>query len=227
MTVPKIAIYTAIFGQYDPLKSQVKQDVPVDFICFTDQEITHADWRVISVAPEQVPRKQAKYYKLLPHHVPELQGYDYTIWIDGSFVIQRPDFVHWAIGMIQDNGWAIPRHNTMNCIYDEAPSVADISFYRDMPILQQAETYRAEGYPAKNGLYLCGMIVRDMRRKEWKIICDQWWHENITHSLRDQISLPYVLWKNKAAVDVIETDLYDNPFVTVDNIHRRRNGSAV
>lgn len=222
MTNPRIAIYTAVFGNYDPIKTQIAQNFPVDFICFTDQKIEHPNWQIITVPAEDNPRQQAKYYKLIPHHVMVLRHYDCLIWIDGSFQIERADFAEWVISAIGDSGWAMFPHADLKCIYEEADQMADTIKYADAPIRQQVDFYRSDNYPEQNGLYACGLIARDMKNKQWHIICDDWWQENKTHSLRDQISLPYVLWKNKGSIDIIEAALYDNPFFTIQNDHRKK-----
>lgn len=223
----KVAIYTAVFGGYDSIKPQVKQTIETDFFCFTDQEITHPDWNVVSIPAEGNARKQAKWFKLMPHHVSQLNGYDFAIWIDGSFEIKRPDFVEWVLSFIKESGWAVFRHNQTSCIYDEADAMAKVIKYHGSPINEQAAYYKEQGYPAQNGLYFCGLIARDMSRGVWKSVCSAWWSENDRWTLRDQISLPYVLWKEKATIDIIEGNLFKQPYFSVDNDHRKHEYNQV
>jgi hypothetical protein len=69
----RVAIYTAIFGDYDELKAPVAQDIDCDFFCFTDQVKPRKlhPWRTISVRrmASLSPRMQAKWFKVANHHV--------------------------------------------------------------------------------------------------------------------------------------------------------------
>jgi hypothetical protein len=216
----KIAIYTAVFGGYDPIKPQVKQNLSADFFYFTDQEITHPDWKVIIVPAEADSRRQAKFYKLLPHKIPELEGYDLTIWIDGSYTLKRPDFAEWVISFISESGWSIFPHTEFKNLYEEADEMAKVKKYQHMPITEQAEYYKSQGCPEDSGLFYGSMIARDMHNLQWQKISEAWWQENIKWTLRDQISLPYVLWKEQGKIDIMDADLYHNDYFIIDNGYR-------
>ena len=66
------------------------------------------------------------------------------------------------------------------------------------------------------------IIVTDLKNKVAKKLLNDWWDEFIsTESLRDQISLQYIVWKNKLKIDdigVLGNNLYRNPKFRV-NIH--------
>ena len=218
---PKIAIYTAIFGDYDPLKMQVPQQLPVDFLCFTDGRPAPHNWQVIHVPTQNVPpRQQAKEFKLLPHRIPQLAGYDYTIWIDGSMQITSADFAPWAVSCIKNSGWAIFTHNEFSCAYEEAAAMAVTKKYRDAPLGAQAAHYRATGFPDQSGLYMNALIARDMHNTQWQKLCEAWWQENLRWTLRDAVSLPYVLWRGNGKLDVIAGDIYQSPFFRIYSAYR-------
>jgi hypothetical protein len=102
----RICIYTAIYGGYDDLKPIVDQDVPCDFVCFTDRELVNpGGWQIFHVEmQENHPRMRAKFFKLLSHRIfrhGQLQlglpwyrrwlprrRYTSTIWIDGSVKVK-------------------------------------------------------------------------------------------------------------------------------------------
>lgn len=226
--LPRIAIYTAIFGQYDSLKRQTFQSPSVDFLCFTDTTVQDPqNWRVINVPSQGNARLQAKYYKLLPHLVPELQNYDAVIWIDGTVQITRDDFAEWMLSHIKTSGWAMFAHHEMNCLYDEADAMARTLKYAHMPIREQSAHYREENCPAQSGLYMAGLIARDMNHPQWRALCDAWWTENTDWTLRDQISLPYVLWKQNGTLDIVTGNPYACDYFTVDSKHRQHEYMSV
>jgi hypothetical protein len=69
----RVAIYTAVFGDYDELKEVPTQDVECDLICFTDRPKARRgnSWRVTPVARKRElhPRMQAKYYKIMSQEI--------------------------------------------------------------------------------------------------------------------------------------------------------------
>ena len=56
----------------------------------------------------------------------------------------------------------------------------------------------------KFGLFECTIIVTDLHNNKGIELLDKWWNEFIkSESMRDQISLPYVIWKNGYSIDDI------------------------
>jgi hypothetical protein len=192
----RIAIYTAIFGDYDELKPQPRFP-NTDYICFSDTpKPNHGMWNVVGVKPPEGehPRITAKRIKTCPHQF--LGEYDLTLWIDGSIVINTSHFLQLALGALSKWGISCMRHPVGNCIYSEALGCVHMEKYQGLPILEQVESYRQAGYPTENGLAACGIIGRDMRRQEVAVIGEQWLAENLRWTYQDQLSFPYVLWKN-------------------------------
>lgn len=218
----RIAIYTAIFGGYDQLKDQPPFS-GVDYICFSDSpSLRSRCWRVAYCeAPPEHSRITAKRFKTTPHlFLP--QEYDISIWIDGSMVIVGASFIGKCLSSIGKWGISCMLHPVGNCIYQEAEGCFRMPKYLSQPIIQQAKHYREQGYPEQNGLAACGIIVRDLRSETVKekveqVGCD-WFAENVKWSYQDQISFPYVLWKNEHWFDVLGIDYRDRSmFVLCDH----------
>ncbi len=58
--------------------------------------------------------------------------------------------------------------------------------------------------PTNYGLLECNVIVSDLKSENSAKILDEWWKEFVnSNSMRDQISLPYVLWKLKYNIEDI------------------------
>jgi hypothetical protein len=184
---------------------------------------------------------RAKYFKILSHRVfpkgrPSLRltfpfglrrqiaRYDYLIWIDGSAVVKRRDFVETVVSCIGASGWAMFSHPDRTCIYDEAEASVGMPKYASQPIMAQVDHYRGEGYPAGNALMAAGVIARDARRLDLATINEMWWRENLRWSYQDQLSLPVVLWRLGCRCDIIEGNLWRNSLVewTTHKVRRRR-----
>ena len=84
----KIAVYTSIFGGKDLLKENQFLSNDLDYICFTDREVSSKTWKVITKKPTHSdPCRSAKAFKILPHKF--LPEYDYSVWIDGNFIVKK------------------------------------------------------------------------------------------------------------------------------------------
>src|SRR5688572_2248785 len=79
----QIAIYTAIFADYDTLKLP-PQDTGCDYFCFTDNHNLRSDIYKIRLQSRRFanPARDARYYKILSHQV--LPQYRYSLWVDAS-----------------------------------------------------------------------------------------------------------------------------------------------
>jgi len=203
-----VLVYTAVFGRYDARKIHVPQTTPTEYAYFDDDFNPYLP----SELRDMHPRLKAKYYKLQPYAIPNYHEFDYVIWIDGSGTFISPRSVETLVGYCRQ-GYAVFRHPARDCIYDEVEFCQDFEKYRQQPLAQQVASYRQEGYPPHNGLYACGLIVRDTR-KDFTALDADWLAENLRWSYQDQLSFPYVLWKLGRTVDVIDLDLVHNDYVT-------------
>jgi len=230
----RVCIYTAIYGNYDPLKAQPAQNVPTDFVCFTESRRLGPTrpWTIVynNRLPGLHPRLRAKYFKILSHRIfpngrpspaegfafclrRHFRRYDYLIWIDGSGQIKSSDFAARTVSQIGPSGWAMFSHPERNCIYDEMQVSATMPKYQKLPMAAQIDSYRAEGYPAANGLEACGVIVRAARRKDLSEINEMWWLEQLRWTYQDQLSLPVVLHRLGRGCDTLEGDLWRNDLI--------------
>lgn len=227
---PRIAIYSAIFGGYDDPKPALRQSVPTDFFLFSESGfLDPKGWLIdtsVAVDRSAHPRMQAKWFRMHPHVLfpngrRNGRRYDYTIWIDGSLAIQSPDFARDMASLPGKHGLAIFGHPWRDCIYEEAiASVAMPKKYSGLPIMDQVESYRAQGYPAHNGLMATGILVRDTADRGLPAIDEAWWAENERWTYQDQLSLPFVLWRAGRWFTTIPGDIFHSPLVSYVHHHR-------
>lgn len=218
----RVAIYTAIFGDFDSLKPQPRFP-GVDYICFSDGDRDGVTgWKTVRCSTNGTdPRIVAKRYKTTPHLYLDAV-YDYTIWIDGSISIASADFLSLCLDRPLQWGIACMRHPVGTCIYQEARGCADMPKYRRQRVIEQALHYKTQGYPGTHGLAACGIIVRDTRNEKVQRIGTDWFSENLMWTYQDQISFPYVLWKNQHNYDVLPFNYGDRSvFVLSDHTSER------
>lgn len=225
----RICVYTAIFGAYDPLRRVPEQDVACDYVCFTDNPAlaNPGRWRIIHapILPERHPRMRAKFFKILHHRIFARsrlaygglirerffggRRYDHTVWIDGSIQVKSSSFVREFTKQVGASGWSMLVHPDRSCIYTEAQFSKTMLKYREQPIDPQIEAYKAEGYPADNGLIANSLIARSTSA-DLTAINEMWWSENVRWTYQDQLSLPLVLWRLGRSYDPVQKNLWAN-----------------
>ena len=190
----KTIIYTAIYGGYDDIKVQ-----PVGVKLFT--EATHP-------RKESHPRMKAKYFKCNSHKL----DCDISIWIDGSATIKTPDFEKWCLEQLGDGDIALIKHPDRDCIYDEANFCQFMPKCQGVPVLEQVEEYRKQGYPTHNGLWACGLLIRRHNDKV-KGFNKLWWRHNNKYTYQDQLSFPICAREADLRIGTIEDNQWNNDII--------------
>ncbi len=208
----KVALYSAIYGGYEVTAKPLPADLDVPAVLYTDNpEITAPGWEVRVVTDhisDQVgadrstawPDPKAtwammahKYWKCHPHEA--LSDVDVSLWVDGSIQITVDRYVQRCLDALGDDDWVAVRHPWRGCIYTEAEYSGTLPRYDAVTVMQQAQFYRSIGHPAAWGLFATGANVRRHYRdgaptRAADRIGEQWWHECVTRTHQDQVSLP-------------------------------------
>ena len=202
----KIAIYTCITGDYDKVEEPLITEEGCDYFLFTNSKnITSDNWKIIPI-PEEIQKLQnnAKINRYIKMHPKELfEGYDYSVYIDGN--IKLISTISQFVRKINDKtGFAIHRHCTNECIFNEVKDCRAYGKGNYSKLKKQISRYKNEGFPKEYGMLECNVLVSNLKNENAKKIFDGWWNEYLTsESMRDQIALPYVLWKMKIPVEEI------------------------
>lgn len=230
----KVAIYTAIFGDYDHLNAPARQDIDCDFICFSDRRMprTLNGWRTVYVPTDAQlhSRMQAKRFKLLNHAIfpkgrlawsyaswaERMLGrsrYDATIWVDGSLQIKGATFARDVATLATGGATAVFKHPDRDCLYDEVTASAPLKKYEGLPMAAQVEKYRGAGTPENAGLYACGIIGRKSPPNSDQANFDNaWWQENKNWTYQDQLSFAHLVYQMGRPVAKIPGNLWDTPY---------------
>ena len=154
----RVCVYSAIYGGYDELKSQPKQTIECDFVCFTDAAgpARVGAWRMIRVGRSgpMHPRMRAKFFKINSHKVfpkgrlawhfnpvasllRQTPFYDALVWIDGSVQIKSARFIEEFVSHIGANGWTMFVHPDRDCIYNELIVSQNMRKYQAEPAVRR------------------------------------------------------------------------------------------
>lgn len=216
-----IAIYTCITGGYDNLREPELLIDGCDYF-FISEHPPESDsvYRWIDVnnfVPSDIKddRLKNRYCKINAHKIfPE---YKYSIYMDG-YLTMKEDLTL-IIDKLGKSGLAVLSYREWESVYTEAIRCIQGHLEHADPILEQIEKYWLEGMPNDFPTILCGVLIRQHNNPHCVKIMEDWWKEIIsTGSRRDQISLPYVLWRNDYSIsDIIP--VVDNPYDLWDHFN--------
>ena len=220
-TCTRVAVYTAITGGYDiPIEPYYVPE-NVDFFIITDMNIPAGSvWKKIDInlieeIAELDNTRKARFAKTHPHTF--FKEYEYTVWIDSNFKAVG-DLSRFIKCVGSNIPFASNWHPDRNSIYTELEACIVRKKDNAGLLRKQIDYYREQGMPDDFGLIETNMIVRKHNEKKCVDLMELWWQEILTWSKRDQLSLPYVIWKagyTMRDLGFIGTDVRDNTSVQI------------
>lgn len=219
-----ICIYTVISNDHDTVKPVTIGGIP--HYLFTDNPNTQAKgWIIVPIEKTEDCRLQRK-IKILGH--PEIDKYDITLYTDASMTL-RPTVTQ--LLRTYKGGFVIGNHATRNCVYAEGLAVKKLKKAPAELVNKQIAEYYENDFPVNFGMWSSGFMIRD---KSTKPMCELWHSKLAEHSHRDQLSLPWALWKTGTKPQVVRYEqfvsmtphkkkdpikiFYSSPFRTDKNI---------
>lgn len=204
----EIAVYTAIFGDYDQLKEPkypAELSKEADFFCFTNNRNIVSDFYLVVYVDLFFKRQvlNARLFKTMSHRL--FPHYKHTVWHDGAFQIVTRS-IHELIETHMTNGYYLAtfKHPDRNDLYDEAAECVQRRKEQPSRLLRQVFKYCRAGMPADFGLIESSILLRKGNGSAEVIkLNEAWWQEIRKHTSRDQVSFSYVWWKTKAQVNFI------------------------
>lgn len=220
--MPKLVIYTAAFGDHDqPIDLSGLSGV-ADVCCFTDNAALVERLPSVRVFVRRPlfrsSRMDAKWYKMSARHLfPE---HEWSIYLDASIRVKDPHQMVHAVRAALDQkgseGLAFFSHpEGQRSLEDEALFSMTFPKYAGEPCLEQVGHYRHAGMNAADSdyrLYAGGVIGR-MHWEATERFEKAWFDECLHWSVQDQLSLPYVLWRQRRVPGIIPGNIYDNEFL--------------
>lgn len=203
-------VYTAV-GSEDELFEPKFIDEDLDYICFTDNpNLKSETWNIKLIDDldfKDVRKRQS--IKILPHKY--LNEYDYSIWVDASFQIMGDikQFINrYSTGELMLGNL----HFNRDCIYEYAKEFITNNKNDEEIITEQINHYKQNNFPEHYGIIETGVLFRRHNNLELINLMEEWYSEVINFSEEDQISLPYILWKNNFKIDKSRIFHFKNNF---------------
>lgn len=207
-------IYTVSIGGDDYIRQPKVVDKNATYICFSDTLVKNVGlWKVVNVSRKyRDDRRTSRAFKMMPHIL--FPDAAVTVYVDASIVLSGSvsEFVARYCG---SNGISMFVHPGRSCVYVEAQACIDQK-KDDVDVLSaQVASYRQEGFPENYGLVAGGVIIRRRDGDGVSRLLEAWLAELDKFSLREQVSFPYVAWKQEFKFNAIPLDIYDNAYFRV------------
>lgn len=188
----KVAIYTAIYNDYDSLKLPADLNPNFDYILITNAATKNiGPWQLRHGTGGTTPSRAARFAKLHPHQL--LQEFDYAVWIDASVmitgkidsIVDRFIASGLPIGAIPHSERVSAREEFDACIKLEKDSTNIITKQR----------CHYEQQLGLNSLPLIesGVMAFNLKHPSCADFLACWWSEIEEFSVRDQLSFGFAL----------------------------------
>jgi hypothetical protein len=211
----KMVVYTAVTGHYDNVHAPAIKVPGWDYLCFTDETSTaRPGWDVRALPHEYLDQiRRARVAKILSHQF--LREYDISIWIDANIGI-RGDLAAFSNMALARADIAFFRHGMRRPSVAAEIQACEQAGKAPLEIMSlQYEDYRARGFTDNAGIIPeTGVIIRRHHHPAVRAAMEEWWAELLKYSVRDQISLPYIVWKNALPITLLDWDLRTAPWFT-------------
>lgn len=199
-TNKKIAVYTCITGNYDYVEEPMIIEENCDYFLYTNnQNIKSTVWKIKQI-PENIIKLNDnvlinRYIKMHPDELFE-NSYDYSIYIDGNVkILSRISYMIEKIN--SKTGLAIYRHSNNKNTYQEIDNCIFLKKGNKKSLKQFYKKLKKEKFPEDFETFQCNILVNDLKNENSKNIFNEWfkYFSSTDSCRRDQIYLPYVLWK--------------------------------
>ena len=197
-------VYTCLVGEIDVLKDPLFPHKEYKYICFSDRARDVSVWKIEPLIKSfDCPRLCARYHKTIGASLLN----DDTLWQDAKLTFRS------KIDFIQNQTLCLAKHPIRDCIYDEANKVVELGKDNVFNTDNLITKYKFDKYPRHNGLYETSLVYRNNCESN-KLMNSLWWDE-IQVCVRDQISLPYILWKHGQKASLFNFDVFNNRYFEI------------
>ena len=193
-TEDRFCVYTALFGEYDDLRSPAFVPAGVKFICFSDRDRDVAGWdvRVVDLKLD-TPALENRKIKILPYDY--LKDYDCSLYIDANMVfLADPIAVYHR--WLKNETFVAYAHPKRSGVYEEIEATLSGLRHPPAPLLDQYVFFGDQAVPEQSGLIEATFLWRDHRNVGVRDLMEQWWDFLVRFGgHRDQPALGYLMWK--------------------------------
>ena len=204
----RIAVYTVVFGNYDVLYEPRFVPDNCDFFLISDQVIPSPGsvwkkWEVPSELREMTEGMsdvlKNRFFKMHPQLL--FPDYNYSVYLDGNvqMITDPTEFIN----DMPECGLSLHLHSSRSCVFQEATAILAQQKATETQMQGVLDFLRSEDMPEHYGLLECNVIVRRHNQETCIELMQDWWNLFMRYPYRDQMFLPYVLYKHGIRPDEI------------------------
>lgn len=183
-------------------------DGEIQYLLFTDED-KNTNFEKIKISNELHPRYLSRKIKCLPHQY--LPQHQYSIWFDASMMPKGK--ISSLIDQLKEN-IGVYKHRDPMTVQSIAERCASHKWDNSDIIREQITKYHKEKMPKNIPTFETGILVRK-NNEQTNRFNELWWNEIKNHSIRDQISFPYCIWKTQINYQFLTPGIVvENPYFT-------------
>ncbi len=211
----KRLIFCAVFGGYDRVYPPVTPEPGVDYVIVTDDPEMHVPgWttHVVDMSAFPTPKAANLYHRALIHRV--LPGYDASLYLDGNMRLLGPNKPLFDEVLASGAALGAYIHPLRSTVAEEVDAVVEVGKVGDAEAVRaELSEYVADGFPDNVRLVETTVIVKNHEHPGLDAAMELWWQCFSRYLARDQLSLPYVIWKTGLPVHHFAGSFRDpNPY---------------
>lgn len=208
----KIAIYTALTGNYDLVNEILYKEDCVDYFLFTNNYLIESNtWNVIYVESELDNQLLSRDIKMFPHKYLD-NSYEISIYIDANAVIYG-ELSKLGNVLSEKYKFAVTKHSIRQSLKEEYEACVKIKGVDKKLADEQYNKYIKEGYIENITLAECGLLIRLHNNEEIRYLMSEWYNEYKNGIRRDQLSLLPVIYRtNFTDLIILEGNIWHNQF---------------
>ena len=219
----KIAVYTALTGEYDSVHEILYKQPEVDYILYTNNKnLSSSTWDIRFVDSTLDNALLSRKIKMFPDKYLDKQ-YTASVYVDSNAFIYG-DIANLVSVLNEKTTFAVTRHANTDSVKNEIEVCIKTKGINRIQAEAQYERYCAEGFKDDMGLAECGILVRRSNDVELRTLMELWYEEFDKGIRRDQISLlPCIQKRNFEKYTLLEGSLWHNQFCIIFGGHRKGN----
>lgn len=212
--------YSCYFGAYEPFHPYATlPSETCDRVIFTDRDDLPAPGcRVVNLA-KHFPDWEPKALSRLPKLCPEVffPDHDWTFYVDNRArmkfsleeIVAGLTAERGEMGLDMPAGRYLFKHAERRCAWREAKVCRKMGFMSDAEYEKVKGIFTEAQFPVDQGLYVNTALLQRMGSAEAAHL-NLKWMEMFRHDIsRDQVILPFVLWREGASCQVVERPLVE------------------
>lgn len=211
----RLAVYSALTGNYDDVHELLYKEKDVDYLLFTNNpSLKSKTWQVVFVESELDNVLLSREIKMMPCKYLG-DTYDMSIYIDANAIIYG-ELSNLTKYLNEDKTFAVSRHWERKTIKEEIEICVRLLGVDKVKAEKQYENYLQEGFQDDQPLLECGLLVRRHKDQELQQLMQTWFEEFEKGVRRDQFSLlPCINRIHFEGLVMMDGGVWHNQFIRI------------